>query len=1480
MFVLERIIVDPTAPEKDWLFCHFNTNEGLASGYVRVRYLNPCTEEETSVLVSAIRASGSAASYSGHPLMLLDCVMIPEETSESTPEPTPEPATEMTPEPSIEPSAEPSIEPSAEITPEQTPVASPEPSVEPTVEPTPEVSPEPSVEPTAEMTPEPSVEPTAEMTPEPSVEPSAEITPEPTPEVSPEPSLEPTVEPTPSIIILDTFLPLENEGQLVVNSDARETDVEFPPELIGLSGELQYTIAVTWLRDDAEIRAWENGNSYVYRPVLPEGYTLAEGVALPTLTVRVKMPDSVSISIDPLFAAPGETVTLSATVTGYEGASFQWQWAAIPKVKVDELIAAEAVGQSDPEKLAEESTVGGAEAASLKWHDEPGATGMVYQFTASPENLNRYWRLVLTLPEVMDEQNEEGAHASLFVVLASLLFPSANAEGGTVIVSDGFASMMSTLGTGDPVLVESITLNVNEMTITQAYTLSATVLPADATDATLTWSSSNPDVATVDNGIVTPGISDGTCTITAITNDGSDVEAECVITVKRYTYSVASGNATITGYTGNQKTSLVIPSVLDGYPVMVIGGNAFLDRSDLTGSLTIPNSITSIEYNSFWGCSGFTESLTIPDSVTSIGGAAFSHCSGFTGSLTIPDSVMSIDSQAFFGCSGFTGGLTIGINLASIGEGAFWGCNGFTESLIIPDSVTSIGIYAFSGCSGFTGSLTIGNSVTSIGEYAFSGCSGFTGSLTIGNSVTSIEDYTFRDCSGFTGSLTIGNSVTSIGNYAFYDRSGFTGSLTIGDSVTSIGEGAFQGCSGFTGSLVIPDNVTSIGDGAFWGCSGFTGSLTIPDSVTSIGGGAFSGCSGFTGSLTIPDSVMSIDSQAFFGCSGFTGGLTIGINLASIGDGAFWGCSGFTGSLTIPDSVTSIGGGAFSGCSGFSESLVIPDSVKSIEDYTFSDCSGFTGSLTIPDDVTSIGKYAFYGCSGFTDSLTIGNRVTSIGEGAFWGCSGFTGSLTIPDSVMSIDSQAFFGCSGFTGGLTIGNSVTSIGDYAFSGCTSLQDVYILAKSYSIGSSPFNNGSSTLVFYGYAGTPLQAYAATIGRPFFLYDENGNLLGNPIQFSEEAIEKTVYLNGSSYRAIIGWARLTQDVTSLGMPVWNLSSITGTSVKNLRIFSSDGRGCVIEYGSILSSGDTSCELTCTVGEFSASMPITIHVSDESVPMSMAKYPSLSGTIGEVIVVPRPVLLPEGTDLDAANFDFQLNCYPAEKTGDSAEGYQVIFRQPGYFYTSIFMRCENISFSQDILFAVADETGNVPGNPIEFNETSVDKVLYLNGNIESNGFEVGLRNNISALGIPEWSLSSVSGDSVSNLRVVRPGPYSCLVNFDELLRAGTTGCILNCKVGAYTASIPVSIRVIDGIVPTSMQFAQTYFELVVGETIIIPRPLLLPLDHVLNEEVISFHTWGITETPEGIWQARFDEPGLHYASVSMRIENIEVNQYLVHRS
>lgn len=65
---------------------------------------------------------------------------------------------------------------------------------------------------------------------------------------------------------------------------------------------------------------------------------------------------------------------------------------------------------------------------------------------------------------------------------------------------------------------------------TASNTLTATVTPADATDTSVTWTSSNEDVAKVVNGVVTP-VGIGVALITVATNDGGYKDT-CAVSVK------------------------------------------------------------------------------------------------------------------------------------------------------------------------------------------------------------------------------------------------------------------------------------------------------------------------------------------------------------------------------------------------------------------------------------------------------------------------------------------------------------------------------------------------------------------------------------------------------------------------------------------------------------------------------------------------------------------------------------------------------------------------------------------------------------------------------------------------------------------------------------------------------------------------------------------------------------------------------------
>lgn len=83
-------------------------------------------------------------------------------------------------------------------------------------------------------------------------------------------------------------------------------------------------------------------------------------------------------------------------------------------------------------------------------------------------------------------------------------------------------------------VAESLTLNSSELNLNEGetYQLTYTVLPETADAPTVEWTSSNPEIATVDESGKVTAIALGSTTITVKTTDGTDISASCNVTVQ------------------------------------------------------------------------------------------------------------------------------------------------------------------------------------------------------------------------------------------------------------------------------------------------------------------------------------------------------------------------------------------------------------------------------------------------------------------------------------------------------------------------------------------------------------------------------------------------------------------------------------------------------------------------------------------------------------------------------------------------------------------------------------------------------------------------------------------------------------------------------------------------------------------------------------------------------------------------------------
>lgn len=222
--------------------------------------------------------------------------------------------------------------------------------------------------------------------------------------------------------------------------------------------------------------------------------------------------------------------------------------------------------------------------------------------------------------------------------------------------------------------VTDITLSASDMALKVGETakLTAVILPSNAFDKSVAWSSSNSQVAAVsDNGTVTAaGI--GTAVITCRAKDGSGIAEKCTVVVGEKVVSYKKGtiltdsltrakykvikpgteNATVE-YMKSTVTgaSLTVPATvkIDGviYKVTAVGANAFKNNGRLV-KVKIGENVTTIGAGAFYGCSKL-KNVTLGKNVTSIGNKAFYRCLRLT-KITIPSKVKKIGKQAFYNC--------------------------------------------------------------------------------------------------------------------------------------------------------------------------------------------------------------------------------------------------------------------------------------------------------------------------------------------------------------------------------------------------------------------------------------------------------------------------------------------------------------------------------------------------------------------------------------------------------------------------------------------------------------------------------------------------------------------------------------------------------------------------------------------------------------------------------------------------------------
>lgn len=156
------------------------------------------------------------------------------------------------------------------------------------------------------------------------------------------------------------------------------------------------------------------------------------------------------------------------------------------------------------------------------------------------------------------------------------------------------------------------------MNIGDTETLTATILPESVSDQALTWSSSDDDIVSVQDGVVTAK-ADGKAVITVTTSNGKTAECNVVVSEKGEKAGVFDSQT-------NEMTKSWDQLINEGFISLSDDKKNILstDCQGLKGKLVIEDGIAVIGSGAFANCSGLM-SIRIPDSVIMIGAEAFDH---------------------------------------------------------------------------------------------------------------------------------------------------------------------------------------------------------------------------------------------------------------------------------------------------------------------------------------------------------------------------------------------------------------------------------------------------------------------------------------------------------------------------------------------------------------------------------------------------------------------------------------------------------------------------------------------------------------------------------------------------------------------------------------------------------------------------------------------------------------------------------------
>ena len=563
-----------------------------------------------------------------------------------------------------------------------------------------------------------------------------------------------------------------------------------------------------------------------------------------------------------------------------------------------------------------------------------------------------------------------------------------------------------------------MSLDKSSATLTEGdeLTLTATVNPDNATNKNVTWSSSDPSVASVSNGKVT-ALKAGKATITVKTDDGGKT-ATCEVTVNAKVYPVASVSLDKTSAELTEGDELTLTATVN--PDNASNKNLTWISSDNSVASVVDGKVTAIKAGK----------ATI--TVKTDDGGKTATCEVTVNAKVYPVASVSLDKTSAELTEGDELTLTATVNPDNASnKNLTWISSDNSVASVVDGKVTAIK----------AGKATITVKTDDGGKTAT--CEITVVRDPINNPIVFADEVMKGMCvaafdTNGDGELSFGEAraVTDLSKMTLTNRTfkSFE-EFQYFTSVKTIPSGYFSYCS--FQSIILPESLHTIKAEAFLGCSNMT-SINIPSGVISFGewgGCVFRYCTSLT-EVVFPNTIKTfLGSNTFEKCSNLAK-VILPNNLDEIQSYMFADCYNLK-SVNIPDKVKIIGLSAFKNCSNLT-SINIPEGMLSINSSAFENCSKLE-TVTLPTSLKAIESSAFWKCSSLI-RITIPEQIRIVNLLTFSDCSSLT-EVILPEGLIEVCYSAFSKCTNLTS-IVLPGSVTKIGEMAFKYCSRLSSVFV------------------------------------------------------------------------------------------------------------------------------------------------------------------------------------------------------------------------------------------------------------------------------------------------------------------------------------------------------------------------------------------------------------------------------------------------------